>query len=509
VPIDSAPEAACALDGSAAHELSVPLRLDPKIAAFFAEAATAQSERPGPDASGAEAAELPIAAGVVDPAPRSNPDSPDGESDSAIEQESAALAPAELDPRVNRTIIRQFLLWARSAPADHRADAVDALARAVLQSDLSREDHDEAELALLAMLDDPVPAVRRTIAAAIAAADTAPRAVLSSLLEDRTEVAAPVLERSPILSDAELVDQAALRDLVGQCAIARRATISPGLAGALAEVGALSAVETLLANPGACLTEGSLRRIDERFGHEPSVREILLRRPDLSIEIRLLLASALANQLNGMAARAGGPAAERIEQRTREAFECTVVVMASDLSPDLTRRMVAHLRAAGHLTPGLILRAALSARLRFVEAAFAELTGLGSRRLAAILRQGGAARDALCKSAGLPESVRPALLAVVPTLYDEAGEEDRPGLSRRLIGRALAASTEQGTHALAALLERLAAEAAREEARRLTRTIVAEAEALELTTDDLSQTASPTQGRDAEGNAARTVAQAA
>lgn len=393
--------------------------------------------------------------------------------------------PSGANVSMQGVIIRQFLLWTRTAPADHRADAVEALARAIVRGDLPPEDRGEAELALLAMLDDPAPAVRRAIAAALAPSRDAPRALLSGLLQDRGDVAAPVLEHSPLLGDSELVDHVALCDTSGQCAVARRATVSPGLAGALAEVGALPAVLALLGNPGARLADGSLKRIVERFGHEPAVRDLLLSRPDLPVEIRLTLAAALTRSLNGLAAQAGGAEAERLEQRTRDACERAVVAMALDAGAEVTRRIVAHLRGSGQLTPGLILRAALSGAVAFVEAALADLTGVSPPRAAALLRQRGAARDALYRRAGLPGSLRPALLATLSAVYRDPEDRRPGGLSRRLIDHALEAAGGPEDPTVSALLQRYGAEAARDEARRLARAVVAEANALQLTTDDL------------------------
>jgi hypothetical protein len=98
----------------------------------------------------------------------------------------------------------------------------------------------------------------------------------------------------------------------------------------------------------------------------------------------------------------------------------------------------------------------------------------------------------------LPESLRPALLAALSALYQNRGQSGPAGLSRRLVERALAASAGTGNPTVAALLERYAAEAAREEARDLAQAVVAEAEALELTTDDLVQEATPLAARDVE-----------
>src|SRR5271170_7694320 len=73
-------------------------------------------------------------------------------------------------------IVRNFLQWVRTAPAGERADATAALARAYLYSDLSPDDLGAAEGAMLMLLDDPSPLVRRSLADALAASPDAPPA---------------------------------------------------------------------------------------------------------------------------------------------------------------------------------------------------------------------------------------------------------------------------------------------------------------------------------------------
>ncbi|HEX2137619.1 MAG TPA: DUF2336 domain-containing protein [Microvirga sp.] len=390
--------------------------------------------------------------------------------------------PAESTAGAPAGIVRQFLLWARTAPADQRADAVHALARAILNGDLPADDRGEAVLALLAMLDDPAPVVRLAIAEALARSPAAPRPALAALLEDRSEIAALVLEHSPVLTDMELVDQVALSGSRAQSAIARRASVSPAVAGALAEVGAMPAVLALLGNPRARITDGSLSRIVDRFGHEPAVRETLLRRSDLPVEARLSLAAALSRSLRALAARCSGGAGERLEENTREACERAVVAMATGADPAVSRRMIRHLRVTGQLTPTLILRAALSECLDFVANALAELTGVAAGRVTALLQQGGPACEALYAKSGLPPSLRPALLAALSRGLPRGAAA---GLSQPLVERAVAASSAHGDAAVLSLLQRYATEAARDEARRLATSVVQESELLRLTEDDL------------------------
>src|SRR3954452_12876487 len=102
-------------------------------------------------------------------------------------------------------IVRQFLPWLQTAPAGERADATGALARAYLYSDLSVDDRAAAEGAMLLLLDDPSPLVRRALAEVFAASPHAPPAVVLGLTQDQPEIACLVLERSPLLVDADLV----------------------------------------------------------------------------------------------------------------------------------------------------------------------------------------------------------------------------------------------------------------------------------------------------------------
>ncbi|HEV2557314.1 MAG TPA: DUF2336 domain-containing protein [Microvirga sp.] len=382
-------------------------------------------------------------------------------------------------------IIRHFLLWARTAPADQRAEAVGALARAYLESDLTPAERLEAELALLAMADDPEPAVRAAMSCALCRSADAPRAVIQALLQDVGEVAAPLLAHSPLPSEAELIDLAAISAPEEQAAIARRATVSPALAGALCEVGAPEAVLALLRNPGATLASVSLARVAERLGHHVAIREELLRRSDLPIEVRLTLATRLARTLYDYADQKGQQA-ERMERAAREARERAVVSIAVGADPQLMHRMVAHLRKTGELTPALILRATLSHGLMFAETAFAELTGFPVSRVAAILKGGGAPLDALYRRAGLPRSIVPALTAALSALHEHRADESPAGLSRRIIDRAITASEVPGHAGVTALLQRYEAEALRDEARALARSVAEEAGVLDLSADELA-----------------------
>src|SRR6202453_1568910 len=118
-------------------------------------------------------------------------------------------------------IVRHFLDWVRTAPAGKRAEATGALARAFLYSDLSPDDAGAAEGAMLMLLDDPSPLVRRALADAVAASPSAPPAIVMALAADQPQIAAPVLALSPLFVDADLVDAVATGGDLAQARAAR------------------------------------------------------------------------------------------------------------------------------------------------------------------------------------------------------------------------------------------------------------------------------------------------
>jgi uncharacterized protein (DUF2336 family) len=386
-------------------------------------------------------------------------------------------------------IIRQFLLWARTATPGQRAEAVGALARAYLYSDLSPDDRWEAETAMTALLDDPSPLVRRALAEAFAYAGGAPRHLVVALANDQNDIACLVLSRSPVLSDADLVDCAALGDELVQTAIALRPRVSVGVSAALAEIAGPGALAALAANTGAEIGPSSFARVVARHGGDPGLRGALLARQDLPLASRQSIAVALSESLSSFVLDCGWLSRERTERIVREARDKATLALSSDADRADVRRLILHLRRSGQLTPALILRALLSRHLAFAEAAFAELSGIAESRVQGLLWDArGAGLGPLYAKAGLPPSLKPAFSATVAALREERpvdSPEAGARLSRLMIERVLSAcdalpSEEAGK--LMALLRRFESEAARDEAR-LVATALADEAALDAVLD--------------------------
>jgi uncharacterized protein (DUF2336 family) len=368
-------------------------------------------------------------------------------------------------------IVRQFISWIRTAPAGERAEATRSLARAWLVSDLNGEDRAAAEGALLMLLDDASPLVRQAMAEVFARSAQAPAAIMQALSLDQPSVALPVLEHSPLLIDADLVDIVATGNCETQCAIARRIHLPASVCAAIAEVGTPAAALELIENAYAELAPFSWDRIVERHGHLAAIRESMLVLDGLPAATRAALVAKLSDTLTQFVVARNWLSADRAGRVASEARDRSTVNIAAVSRGDDISGLVRHLRATGQLTAGLILRALLSGNLELFDSALAELSDLPRARVSALVHdRGGASLHALLRRAGLPESTFAAFQMALEVSH-ETGFVDTAGgatrLRRRMVERVLThcETDREAAEPLLILLRRFATESAREEAR--------------------------------------------
>src|SRR5713226_3202859 len=377
-------------------------------------------------------------------------------------------------------IVRQFISWIRTAPAGERAEATRALARAWLISDLTEDDRAAAEGALLMMLDDASPLVRQAMAEVFSRSADAPAAIVQALSLDQASVALPILEHSPLLIDADLVDIVATGNCEMQCAIARRIKLPASVCAAIAEVGSAAAALELIENAYAELAPFSWDRIVERHGHLAAIRESMLVLEDLPAATRAALVAKLSETLAQFVVARNWLSADRAGRFTNEARDRSTINIAARARGEDTSGLVRHLRATGQLTAGLILRALLSGNQELFVSALAELSGLPQARVSALLHdRGGASLQALLIRAGLPESTFAAFKMALEVSH-ETGYVDTIGgaarLRRRMVERVLThcETDRKAAEPLLILLRRFATESAREEARMFCDELVAD-----------------------------------
>ena len=381
-------------------------------------------------------------------------------------------------------LIRPFLEWFNLAEADERVEAAEAFCAAYLDGHLGGEDPRETDAALTLLLHDPSPRIRHAVARFFAEEPRAPRHLVVALAHDQAEIAVPVLMRSPVLTDADLIDCASLGDAAIQIAIASRLSPSLALSAALAEIGCAEGLSALVKNAGSEIAPVSFARMAERLGHDADLRALLLEREDLPLVVRHALVIKVSEHLVEMICAGQWMPRQKAERLLVDARQSATVLLFSAAAPDEALELVDDMRLKGQLTPSLLLRALLSRDLSLFETSLGVLSGLPVSRIATLLRaRHGSGFAALYRRARMPAGLMTTFRAAVAGIVREGtareqGEE--PRLSRAVIGEALlACAAEQSDNtAILGLLRRFEAEAARDEARRFSATLFGGADAL-------------------------------
>jgi len=184
---------------------------------------------------------------------------------------------------------------------DVRAELAAKIGR--LLPDLSRTDVPRVcELtfeALDKLAKDQLPRVRGILAEEIGRLDCVPKHVIDMLARDaESTVAVPILEYSPLLSDADLVELVACARAQGAlAAIARRRPVNEPVVDAIVATLDVAAVAQLLANPNARIREETLDGIIDHAQSIETLHAPLVMRTDLSVRALRRIAGFVGSAL--------------------------------------------------------------------------------------------------------------------------------------------------------------------------------------------------------------------
>jgi uncharacterized protein (DUF2336 family) len=236
---------------------------------------------------------------------------------------------------------------------------------------------------------DQLPRVRQVLAEEIRLLDCVPKHVVKALARDVESVAAPILEYSPLLSDADLIEIISSAEAhFTLTAIAKRRPLSASISEAIAEALHVPAVSALLANSSAEIRQQTLEKI---IDHGSRIREWhlpLVLRNDLSQRaIRRLSGFVSAALIQRLADRHG------LDEETRSllAKHLRERLNEEDHAGDsATVAEVERLYRAGKLNDVTVEGAAEAGRREFVVVALAKLTRVQSDTVRRMLDAGTA-----------------------------------------------------------------------------------------------------------------------
>lgn len=382
-------------------------------------------------------------------------------------------------------IVERFLTWVDSAPAQKKARAASALARAYLLANPGSERAESVETAITVLLDDPDDSVRQTLADLLADSEKTPRHIVMALANDKPQIALPVLARSPVFCDSELIDIAGTGSVGQQIAIACRTEVSAAVSAAIVEAGPVQAAYALLSNEKVRFAQATLHAIARRHGLEDEIRKLLIARDDLSVETRLVVIDHLGELMRRKLQEdeVWMPPA-RVEALVREHSDKAVIAFASNVSDDDLPSVVATLIDNERLSAAFLLRAICLGNISLFGHALSRLSCVPLKRVETVLGENRrSAFRALYMKSGLPDRAFEVFAATMEAWRKalaarEKDDEIRKSLPCLVTEEVLSSYKPSGdaqVDSLYALLRKIAAETARDSAKAVAARIADEA----------------------------------
>ena len=203
-----------------------------------------------------------------------------------------------------------------------------------------------------------------------------------------------------------------------QKAIAGRLEVRAQVSEAIAFRGERTAVLTLVHNAGAVINEAAATILAKRYADDADVAVPLVKRgelPALLVERLIAMISEHIREYLVAEHDVDRRVAASLEEQARERTTADAIKRMNNY--DL-RALAAQLASNERLTATLILRAACAGEIRFVEAAFAELTAVPDERIWRLIHDVGALGfRAVYARAGMPEALYPAFRRVLDTYH--------------------------------------------------------------------------------------------
>lgn len=292
-----------------------------------------------------------------------------------------------------------------------RALATQRICREVRDNALSKHERIFSSKLLEYIAQDSAELVRRALAVTLKNSPKLPRDIAIKLAKDIETIAVPVLTHSPVFTDQDLVDILKSKAAAKAIAVAKRISVSDHVAKAIIRFGDSSAVAEVAANDGALISEDTASEMLDIYKNDDLIAQGMIEKgmiarrdlpPRIVEKMITLVSEDVAIQL---VKQHSVPVSLAIDlaSRTRERALLDFIDqswVAKDLSS-----LVKAIDSQGRLTTSLIIRAAGSGQIRFLEQALAQLSGIGIRKAVLMIHDGGPfGLKALCARVGLDEN---------------------------------------------------------------------------------------------------------
>jgi uncharacterized protein (DUF2336 family) len=269
--------------------------------------------------------------------------------------------------------------------------------------------------------------IRHRLSERLADADWAPSALINIMALDEIDIARPIIARSPVLQDHDLIRLLVQATLEHQIEIARRPHLQAQVVEAIISRDEPAVLTALASNDTAQISPDAMSRLVNRSREVVALRSPLARHPklsaDLAEQLYLLVGRALRDalmarfQLDPSKMQAAVQDALHAAHRGDANSEAVGPVELDEDREEMERSLIEKLDSAGQLRPGYLLRVLREGRLQLFVMALARLGKFEPVQIRRAIDSGRPELLALaCSAVGIDRSVFPTILEHVRQL---------------------------------------------------------------------------------------------
>ncbi len=294
---------------------------------------------------------------------------------------------------------------------------------------------------------DRAPEVQVTLAKAICQSKyVVPRGIIFRMAAEGCQEAAGILlKQSPLISARLIRYLAQKNDQFRHECIVGRAGLTAGLTVVLIKLCSEEVLVHLLHNVSAHIDETGYRHLLKRFSDSAVICELIGERPKLPAVVSEMLVALATDRMRDAAIDRGWMEETVAKQMAGDLREKFTLEIAEKHGAEEGIRLVRALHQSKRLTSSLIVRAACSNNMRFVEDAMTKAANLPTDRVMELLYSGPMGIGAIAMRADFDEATTVVLTYAIEVHKElQRSNEDRGSdwFSRRLIERVLNQSTE-------------------------------------------------------------------
>jgi uncharacterized protein (DUF2336 family) len=251
-------------------------------------------------------------------------------------------------------------------------------------------------------------AIRIALAQRLADDSSAPHDLILLLVDDRIEVARPLILNSPLLTETDVLKMIAQCGIAHQEAVAARPHIGVPVTDALARSENESVLMALVRNATARISEAGYRTLVDKSRALTGLQEPLVRRPDMPPQLANAMCDWVSDALKNLITSNYRMTPIGVQSALGEATRMVKIPPPppKDSPTESAQKLIDKLAASGQLKTGFLMRVLSQGQMELFDLAFARLLEIDVAGFRTLFYNGGARNVALaCRATGIDRAV--------------------------------------------------------------------------------------------------------